>query len=66
MGHKFYDSKELAEILEISERTLRRMVLEGKIPAHLFGKNYVFCHEELVIHGVIEDENADDDYEWPE
>ena len=43
----FYTTKELAEMLGVSERHIRRLSYKGKLPARKWGKKVIFLKEEL-------------------
>ena len=44
---EFYSLKEVAEILNLAEITVRRMVKRGSIKAHTFGRVYRISREDL-------------------
>jgi len=47
MGEKFYTPKEIAEILEVTERTVARWIKEDKLSAYKFGGNYKVKKEDF-------------------
>lgn len=43
----FYTTKELAELLGVSEQHVRRLGYKGKLPARKWGKRIIFLKDEV-------------------
>ena len=44
---KYYTARQVADILEVHERSISRWIKEGKLPAVRIGNRYRVSHEDL-------------------
>jgi excisionase family DNA binding protein len=58
----FYTPKEIADLLKVSERTVRRWIGEGKLRARRFGRQLRIPREALEAFGLAA---VSEDRDWP-